>query len=305
MIQTNIGGLIAAPFTPMHPNGSLHLEIISDYYQLLRTKGVKGVFICGTNGEGVSLTLEEKKAVAETWARCIAGDKSFTVMQMVGGNSIEECKQLALHAQSIGLNAISFISPFYFKPATIKMLAACCAEVAAVVPDMPFFYYHIPQFTGVYFSMYELLQNVHGVVPNFSGIKYSHDDITDFASCVSFANSQYTMLWGRDQSLLTALQHGAKGGVGSTYNYAAPLYLKMMEAFYADQLEKAKLYQQHSIDLIHLIDAYGGIATGKAFMRIIGLDCGEFRLPVQNMSASEFLDFKQSLEKLNISDIAF
>jgi N-acetylneuraminate lyase len=78
-----------------------------------------------------------------------------------------------------------------------------------------------------------------------------------------------------------------------------------MEAFYADQLEKAKLYQQHSIDLIHLIDAYGGIATGKAFMRIIGLDCGEFRLPVQNMSASEFLDFKQSLEQLNISDIAF
>ena len=142
MKSKHIQGLIAAPFTPMHSNGSLNLNVIPDYYQMLKSNGIKGAFICGSTGEGVSLTQSEKKAVAIAWAEVAGSDPDFMLMTLLGGTSIEDCKELALHAQSIGLDAISFTSPFYFKPADVKQLAKCCIEVASVVPDMPFYYFY-------------------------------------------------------------------------------------------------------------------------------------------------------------------
>lgn len=69
--------MIAAPFTLMHADGSVHLELIPDYYALLKANGITGAFICGSTGEGVSLTLKEKKSVAEAWAACSKNDPFF------------------------------------------------------------------------------------------------------------------------------------------------------------------------------------------------------------------------------------
>lgn len=301
MKSKHIEGLIAAPFTPMHSTGSLNLGIIPDYYQMLKSNGVKGAFICGSTGEGVSLTQSEKKAVAIAWAEVAGNDSDFMLMTLLGGTSIEDCKELALHAQSIGLDAISFTAPFYFKPADVKQLAKCCIEVASVVSDMPFYYYHIPVLTGVNFQMIDLLKELHGKLPNFTGIKYTHEDFMDFLSCLHFADGKYDMLWGRDENMLPALSLGTKGAVGSTYNYAAPLYNDMIKAFNRGDLKEAQQLQQQSIDMIRLLGKYGGIATGKAFMKIIGLDCGEFRLPVKNMTDNDFTAFQKDTELINFS----
>jgi N-acetylneuraminate lyase len=294
-------GLIAAPFTPMNNDGSLHLDIIPAYYEMLKANGITGAFICGSTGEGVSLTVSERKAVAEAWAACTKNDSSFTVMPLLGGTCLADCKELALHAKAVGLDAVSFTAPFYFKPANAEVLAQCCAEVAAVVPDMPFYYYHIPVLTGVGFTMYDLLQAIDGKVPNFAGIKYTHEDFMDFLSCINFKNGKYDMLWGRDENMLPALALGTKASVGSTFNYAAPLYYKLIDAFNNGDLASAQSLQQQSIDMIRLLGKYGGIATGKAYMKLIGVDCGEFRLPVKNMSAEEFTAFKKDVAQLEFS----
>ena len=183
------------------------------------------------------------------------------------------------------------------------MLAACCQEVAAAVPQMPFYYYHIPVLTGVGFPMIDLLAEVADRIPNFAGIKYTHEDFMDFLSCLRFQNSRYDLLWGRDENLLSALVLGARGGVGSTYNYAAPLYRILIEAFEAGNLELARSCQQRAIDLIRLLGKYGGIATGKAYMKLVGLDCGEFRLPVRNMTAEQFTLFAGEVAALDFASI--
>ncbi|HPH33276.1 MAG TPA: dihydrodipicolinate synthase family protein, partial [Chitinophagaceae bacterium] len=77
MANQKLQGLIAAPFTPMHKDGTLNLELIPAYYDLLKSNGVTGAFICGSTGEGVSLTLQEKKSVAEAWAACTKNDPHF------------------------------------------------------------------------------------------------------------------------------------------------------------------------------------------------------------------------------------
>lgn len=294
----HLRGLIAAPFTPMHADGSLNPDIIPLYYETLKTNGVTGAFICGSTGEGVSLTLAEKKQVAQAWAKTTKNDPDFKVITLVGGTCIADCIELSIHARSLGLFAVAMTAPFYFKPADVSVLADVCVSVAGSVPDLPFYYYHIPVLTGVNFPMVELLRKLDDRLPNLAGIKYMHEDFMDFLSCMHFANGKYDMLWGRDENFLSALVLGAKGAVGSTYNYAAPLYHRLIDAYEQGDLETARKKQQVAIDMISLLGKYGGIATGKAFMKLIGIDCGQFRLPVKNMTASAFAVFSKDVAQI-------
>ena len=298
-MNLHLKGLIAAPFTPMRADGSLNLDLIPAYYQFLKQNGIKGAFICGSTGEGVSMTVSEKKQVAEAWADCAGDDNDFTIMPLLGGTCLADCIELAKHAQEIGLDAVSFTSPFYFKPANVEMLAECIIAIAERVPDMPFYYYHIPVLTGVGFAMFDLLKVIDGRIPNFAGIKYTHEDFMDFQSCLNFQNGKYDMLWGRDENMLSALAVGAKGAVGSTFNYAAPLYHALIEAFEQNDMAKAAALQQQSIDMIRLLGKYGGISVGKAYMKVVGMDCGTFRLPVKNMSEAQFDAFQSDVAALD------
>lgn len=287
-----IEGLIAAPFTPMDKDGEINISLINEYCTMLKKNQVKGAFICGSTGEGVSMTLEEKKNVFKAWADANKGDDDFKVIAFLGGTCVRDGIDLAKYAQQVGLYAVAITAPFYFMPNSVKALADVCAEVAAAVPEMPFYYYHIPVLTGVGYSMYSLLHEVDGRIPNFAGIKYTHEDFMDFQSCMNFGNQKYDMLWGRDENMLSSLILGSKGAVGSTYNYAAPLYLDLIAAYNSGNFTEAEKLQQKSIDMIRLLGKYGGISVGKSYMRLLGLDCGEFRSPVKNMSADDFVRFK-------------
>lgn len=115
-----MAGLVAAAYTPMHPDGSVHIDPIKDYYEYLRRNNITGVFINGTTGEGIMLTTEERKKVAESWLKHAQND--LTMIIHIGGPSIETCKELAAHAAVIGADAISIMGPNFFKPAGVKEL---------------------------------------------------------------------------------------------------------------------------------------------------------------------------------------
>lgn len=293
-----IQGLVAAPFTPFDADGELNLKLIPGYYQFLKQNKVIGAFICGSTGEGTSLTFHEKVLVMKSWAALTREDKDFTLIMFLGGTNIKECCELAKLAEKEGVDAISFTAPFYFKPADVKQLAACCAKVASAAPATPFYYYHIPILTGANFAMINLLQEIDTLVPTFRGIKYTHEDFMDFLSCVNFKDRKYDLLWGRDESMLPSLVLGCRGAVGSTFNYAAPLYRKLIDAYTMGEMEKAIGLQQKAIDMIALLNKYGGISTGKAYMKLVGLDCGAFRLPVKNTGDEAFELFRGEVAQL-------
>lgn len=293
-----IKGLIAAPFTPFDKEGEINLSTIPAYYNFLKANKVTGAFICGSTGEGVSLTFQEKVDVMKAWAILTREDKDFALMMFLGGTNIKECKELAVLAEQEGVDAISFTSPYYFKPSNAKQLALCCQEIAAAAPNTDFYYYHIPVLTGGNYAMIDLLVEIDGLIPTFKGIKYTHEDFMDFLSCINYNHGKYNMLWGRDENMLSSLALGCQAAVGSTYNYAAPLYHDLIAAFDNGDLIQANALQQKSIDMIRLLGKYGGIATGKAYMKLVDLDCGQFRLPIANMSADSFESFKQEVEAL-------
>ena len=298
----HLQGLISAPFTPFDSNGKLDVSLIPGYYSFLKKNGVAGAFINGSTGEGVSTTMAEKKAVAQAWADCSNHDADFKVMAFLAGTCLDDCIELAKHAYEIGLYAVSLTGPFYFKPANVDMLAEVCIKVGKEVPNMPIYYYHIPVLSGVNFAMFDLIRALDGKLPNFAGVKYTHEDFMDYQSCMTIADGKYDMLWGRDENMLSALVLGAKGAVGSTFNYAAPLYYDLIDAFNANDLVKARVLQQKSIDMIRLLGKYGGISVGKAYMKMVGFNLGEFRLPVKNMSADQFELFKNDVASLNFDE---
>jgi N-acetylneuraminate lyase len=300
---TNTTGLIAAPFAPMLEDGSLNTAMVSKYYDFLEKNGVKGAFINGTTGEGASLSQKEKRIITESWAKISGERKSIRIINLIGGTSYQECIENAIHSYESGVYAVAIVAPYYFKPDHISQLADFCAVVGESVPRLPFYFYHIPSITGVDFPMLDLLRILSGVLPNFAGIKYTKVDFMDYQSCLNFENGKYDLFWGSDECMLPALAVGAKGFVGSTYNYAAPLYTKLIYAFNNGDLEEARILQQKSINMVRLLDKYGGIATGKAFMRYIGLECGQFRSPVSNMSTDMFGKFENEVSELNINDL--
>lgn len=296
-------GLVAAPFTPMDKSGEVVYEKISGYAELLDKNKVVGAFINGSTGEGVALSQKEKMKTTEAWVKATSDKKQLKTINLVGGTSYQECIENAQHSAEAGIDAIALLAPYYFKPGAAGQLAEFCAKVAEAVPNMPVYFYHIPVLTGCYVSMFDFVQEADSMIPNLAGIKYTHEDFMDFQSCMNFKNGKYDMLWGRDENLLSALVLGARAGVGSTFNYAAPLYYQLINAFDKGDLGKARQLQQLSIDMIRLLGKYGGIATGKAYMRYIGFECGEFRLPIKNMSNEAYKAFEKDVQKLQMQEL--
>ncbi len=295
-------GLIAAPFTPFDEKGEVNYGQIPVYYSFLKRNNVKGAFINGTTGETASLSQKERQKTAESWVLSAKENPGVKIINLAGGTSLPECIENAQHSAAIGIDAIALLAPYYFKAPDISHLVEFCAQIAESVPRMPVYYYHIPDFTGSPFSMAEFLKKAAPVIPNLAGIKYSHVDFMDYQACVAFRDGKYDMLWGYDEYLLLAMMLGARGAVGSTYNYAAPLYNKLIDAFKNGETEQARQLQVKAIEMIRLLDKYGGIATGKAFMRYINLDCGKFRLPVKNINEEDYLKFVEDVRALDIEE---
>lgn len=295
-------GLIAAPFTPMDEKGDVIYERIEGYYDFLEKNKVVGAFINGSTGEGVSLSQKERSKLAERWIRRAREKKTIKIIDLISGTSYKECSDNAQASAGLGTDAIALLAPYYFKPPDAKHLTDYCARVAEAVPQLPVYFYHIPVLTGCYLPMIDFLKEAAPVIPNLAGIKYTQEDFMDFLSCIHFMDGKYEMLWGRDENLLSALVLGTRSGVGSTYNYAAPLYYRMIEAFDRNNLPEARRLQQLSINMISLLGKYGGISTGKAYMKYIGFDCGKFRVPVKNMDNDDYRRFTEEVMALQMED---
>jgi N-acetylneuraminate lyase len=261
--------LIAAPLTGFLPDGSVDLEIIPAYARMLHANSVGGAFINGTTGEGLSLTIVERRVIAERWVQ--AAPEGFQVIVHVGHVCQNESQALAAHAATIGASAVGEIGPVFYRPPTVAALADYIAATAAAAPDIPYYYYHMPAMNQVDFAMIDLLKTV-GSIPNFAGVKYTFEDLDDYQKCVQYDHGRYDILFGRDELLLKSFQRGASGAVGSTYNFMAPIYHKLIEAFQDGDETRAQRMQDLAVRGIDILAETGAFfSAAKAVLRAVGL----------------------------------
>jgi N-acetylneuraminate lyase len=216
---------------------------------------------------------------------------------MTGGTSVAECIELARLAVQYRYDAVALCAPYYYKPLSPATAVEFSVAVGQAVPELPLYYYHIPVLTGANFSMFEFLQLIDDKLPNFRGIKFTHENLMDYKMCLDFKKGKYDILWGRDEIMLSALVLGAKGFIGSTYNFMAPLYHRLMNAFYDGDLASAEAIQAEVIQIINLIPKYGGLAAQKQMMSLAAMDCGPVRLPLQKLEASAIKSLEADLRQ--------
>ncbi len=292
-------GLINAPFTPFHADGSVNLAPIPAYAELLVRNGLKGVFINGSSGEGYMLTEDERMQLAEAWMQ--AAPEGFKVIVHVGSTCVKSSRRLAEHAQKIGAWGIGAMATPFPKIGRIEELVKYCEEIAAGAPNLPFYYYHIPAFNGAFLSMLDFLKAVDGRIPNFAGIKYTFESLYEYNRCRRYKDGKFDMLHGQDETILPCLaMGGAQGGIGGTTNYNGRVLTNILEAWAEGDLNKARELQNFAQDVIDVICHYrGNIVGGKRIMKLIGLDLGPNRTPFQNMTDAEEQAMKAELEAIN------
>lgn len=292
-----LGGLVAAPHTPMHPDGEVNFQAIPAQAEGLLANGIAAAFICGSTGESHSLTLQERKDVASAWRRAISG-RDLKLVAHVGHNCQRDAVELAAHAASVGADAIAAMAPNYFKPRSVEALVDFCAPIAAAAGEAPFYYYDIPAMTGVSLPMAEFLERGGKVMPNLAGVKFSSSDLMALQQCLAAQDGRFNILFGSDETLVSSLALGAHGAVGSTYNYAAPIYHEILAAMRLGNVAAASAWQLKSVRLVEILLEFGVLAAGKAAMALAGIECGPVRPPNRALSEAEIATVRRRLSAL-------
>ena len=298
-VSKSFKGFTAAPMTGFSPDGSINLDIVQSYASMLNANGISGVFVNGTTGQGLSLSVEERKALAECWVKFTPS--GLRVIVHVGHKDQSQSNVMAIHANEIGADAVAMMVPS-FNLKSVHSLVDYIQMTANLVPSLPFYYYHIPSETNLFLPMIELLKVSQKTITNFAGIKYTHaDDLADFKLCKEFCDGKYEILFGRDEFLIDGLKIGAQSAVGSTYNIMAPLYDELVNAFQSGDLHYSNNLQEISKNTCSLLYATGSFRSGlKAVMKMIGIDLGNIRAPDLNLSSKTINELKSSLKSIGM-----
>jgi N-acetylneuraminate lyase len=294
-------GLVAATFTPMREDGSLNLDQVGPVVDRLVADGVSGLYVCGSTGEGPLLSTAERYSMAAAFMEAASG--RIPAVIHVGHSSVSEAQDLARHAQQIGADAISAVAPWYFKPSSVGNLVDCLAQITSAAPELPFYYYHIPALTGISIDPVALLREASDRLPTFNGIKYTAPTVDEFQELIEFDDGRFDVLFGRDEMLIYGLTAGAQGAIGSTYNLAAPLYVKLMAAFARGDLPEARRLQALAIAMIRVLLTHGHPAF-KATMGLIDTDCGPERLPLVTLAPDQREKLRSELDAIGFFDFA-
>ncbi len=276
-----IQGLVSAPHTPFHEDGALAPEQVAPQARWLERCGVAGAFVSGTTGEWCSMTTDERKVLFEAWSAC---DARLVRIAHVGHHCQADAVALSAHAAELGFEAVSAVAPSFLKPGSARAVADYFAPIAAAGGGLPFFVYHIPGLSGVTVPAHEQVAACAQHVPHFAGLKFTDPDLFAFARCMERFGDRFEFMWGVDEVLLAALPYGAQSAVGSTYNYAAPIYHGMIEAYHAGDTARARREAGRSVALVDMLLEYGVMQAGKALMTLRGVECGPTRLPVPPLS---------------------
>lgn len=271
-------GLVTATHTPFHADGSLNLKAVDKQLEFLLSKGVSTVFIGGSTGESHSLSYDERHLLAKYWMAVTKGT-AMRVVVHVGANCVADAKALSEQAEELGAAAIAALAPMYFKPKNVEVLVETMAQIASAAPETPFYYYDIPSMTGVNLSVPDFLCQARERIPNLAGVKFTNPDLMAYQYCLRADSGAWDVPFGCDEHMLGALAMGAKGAVGSGFNFAAPIYSRLLAAFAQNDFAAARVEQFRGVQIISLLSSHGYLAAAKAVMAMLGVDVGPARLP--------------------------
>lgn len=273
MVIDQLKRIYSALLVPFHADESVDYDALRRLVRMQLSDGIEGFYCCGSSGEGLLLTLEERQKIVETVLDEVNG--RVPVIAHTGTIRTADVITLAKHAQVAGCAAVSMIPPYYYK-FTMGEICGYYEDVIAAVPEMPVILYNIPQFTGIEFSKQNaarLLDN-----PNIVGIKHTSNNLYSLER-MSTAYPDKLIINGFDEQYLSALSAGANATVSTTANLFAPLFLAIRKAFDERRMEDARDLQRQLNDRVEALVAASIFPATKYGCTLRGADCGACRRP--------------------------
>ncbi len=290
-------GVIPAFYACLDEEGNINEQAVQDLTKYFIKKGVKGVYVNGSSGECIYLTVPERKKVLENVMK--ANDGSLTVIAHVACNSTEESKELARHAESLGVDAIASIPPIYFKLPDYA-IAQYWNDISDAAPNTDFVIYNIPQLAGVALTpaLYaEMRKN-----PRVTGVKNSSMPVQDIQIFCQAGKDDHIVFNGPDEQFISGRLMGAGGGIGGTYGVMPELFLKMNECLAEKDLETARAIQYDVNEIIYkMCSAHGNMyAVIKAILKKNeGLELGSVKAPLAPLAKEDEKIVEEAAEMIN------
>ena len=280
--------VLHAPWTPFTSTGALNLSVVPALAADAAAGGCNVVWCSGGMGQFDTLTLAERKAVAEAWMSAAASLDLFVIVH-VGTTVQADAIELARHAASIGASGIGAVPPYYSKPSGPAGVAAWMAPVAAAAPSTPFFYYHIPGATGVSISMLALFPAALAAIPSFAGVKYVSGDLADFAALQAAYGRVVPSLalMFAPEPKLAGVGLGARGVVLAE-SFFAPTWLRMCHAVLANNWAAARAEQQWKMRIADIFSSFAGDGERTVYRATIGVDMGPPRAPSTPLAEGDY-----------------
>ncbi len=275
-------GIFPAFYACYDENGDVSEQGTKALVKYFIDAGVQGLYVGGSSGECIYLTVEERKKTLE-WVMEAAAGKLCIIAHVACNNTKQSC-ELAAHAESVGADAIAAIPPIYFKLPD-RAIAKYWNDISAAAPNTDMILYNIPQLAGVALStnlLAEMLKNN----PNVVGVKNSSmvvQDIQMFKREGKLAGKDIIVYNGPDEQFISGRIIGAEGGIGGTYGVMPELFVKMNLLLAKGDLENASDVQNDVDEIIYAMCSGKGnmYAVAKAVIKMrSGVDCGSVRLPL-------------------------
>ncbi|CAK1541438.1 unnamed protein product [Leptosia nina] len=300
-VKFNARGLIPPVFTPLKKDLTINYEVIPRYVDFIHKSGIKGLMVGGTAGGHMCHSLVEKKILVEEWVKA-AKERDLHVMVQVGGTAMPDVLDMVQHCVRTGVDSILTLPEIYFRPKNLTELVDYVETVAKAAQDLPVLYYHIPHMTNVSVSMPAFVAEANKRIPNFKGIKFSSNDLSEAAQVLRNLKDDQQILLGSATLLAPAALLGIKSSIGTIYNFMPKLAQGILEAIEASDVNKArKLQEQLSLAIEAHVPEGGWVPVMKVGMEIVtGIPVGPAAAPQKPVTEDGKKRIEERLRKLGL-----
>jgi 4-hydroxy-tetrahydrodipicolinate synthase len=288
-------GVTTAMITPFDRQGKVDLGALKELVNFLISKEVNCLYPTGSVGEMYKLTLDERKAVAETVVETANGRVSVFVH--VGAMTQNDTIHLAQHAEAIGADGIGVITPSFFKINDREMEEYFVTIAESVSDDFPIYMYNLPQCTSNDIKP-GVAQKIVNRSPNVVGIKYSYPDVLRLSEYLEINNGDFSVMQGADLLFGIALHMGCSGVVSGTSCVYPEPFVALYKAFQSGNMEETRRLQKIVEKYSTVLRVGTNVSYYKEALRMRGLDFGYIRAPQLDITPEEIEELREQLNKL-------
>lgn len=294
-MKIKIQGIISAIITPFTKNGEyVDFEKVGMLADRLVKGGVHGLFPCGTTGEGMLMSPEERKETLEEILHTVG--KRALVIAQTGAMDTATTIELTRHAQECGAHGAAIVAPGYYTFDDLA-LEQYYVSIAKAVKDFPIMLYNIPGCAKNALNA-ELVLRLAEKMENIVGIKDSSGNMALLTQMLGGAPAGFHVVNGADDYGYQAFLAGSSGAVSGTSNVNHEIYLSVYNNVTKGNLKKAWQDQIRLEKLCRILEYGKNIAVFKEGLRLRGVDAGYVRPPQRDLTAAEKKKLAKELEAI-------